>query len=355
MTPTTPLTSPPPRPRPPWDRALVTAGTAFLGSHICERLLDLDVEVDCVDAPGSRTRDNVARLADRPGFRLLLLDLSDPGTPDALAGPYDLVLHLAAAEPPADGPPHPLRTLDAAGRGTRHVLTVADRDGARFLLASPGRAHGSRPPRPRPADLPAADPADPHSAHDESVRFSEALTTAYASDKGTDAGIVRVFPTHGPRMRAGDGGPVATFIERALAGEPLTLTGEGGRVHSLCYVDDMVDGVLLVAAGRSVRPVDIGDDETAVPEIDIARRVIELTGSASRLEFSDPEPASRPADGPDECGAPLPDTAFARELFGWAPKVPWEEGLKRTIAHFTDARPPRSSRAAGHERGEWSA
>jgi dTDP-glucose 4,6-dehydratase len=175
-------------------------------------------------------------------------------------------------------------------------------------------------------------PVGPRSVYDESKRFAEALVTAHVRARDADAGIVRLFNTYGPRMRAHDGRAVPTFVCQALADEPLTVAGDGSQTRSLCFVDDTVDGVLLVAASRSVRPVNIGGtDEVTVR--DIARRVVELAGSSSRIEFVD-----RPVDDPQRR---RPDTRLARELLGWAPKVPWEEGIKQTIAYFAATRPTR--------------
>ncbi|MFH8606928.1 NAD-dependent epimerase/dehydratase family protein [Streptomyces sp. NPDC018029] len=304
MTPT--MFSMAPQPPPPWERAMVTAGAGFLGSHVCERLLDAGVAVDCVDDMPSGSSGNVEHLADRPGFRTVRLDLARPGCADALPGPYDLVVHFAC--PASAAAARPLETLDAGSLGARNALAVAERDGARFLLASTCPVHG-----------------DPSGTADETQRFSEALTTAYVSAKEADAGIVRVFPAYGPRMDADDGRPIPTLIRQALSGGPVTVPGDGSGTPSLCYVDDTVDGVLLVAASRSVRPVDIGGDPGPTLA-EIARRVLDLTGSDARLEFTGPR-----ADAPEP---PAPATGFAHELFGWTPKVSLDDGLKRTIAHF---------------------
>ncbi|PZT70678.1 SDR family NAD-dependent epimerase/dehydratase [Streptomyces sp. SW4] len=326
-------------PTAPWSRALVTGGAGFLGSHLCTRLLDSGVEVDCVDNLSTGRAEKVAHLAGRPGFRFLERDIGDPGCPEALTGPYDLVLHLAGpACPAAVRPDRTGEVLDAAGPGTRAALAVARRDGARFLLAS-------SPPEPyTAADGAGTDPVGPHGTYAAAVRFAEALVAAEAGDPGANAGIVRLFPACGPRMRTDDGSPPGRFLEQALSGQPVTVTGDGSRAHSLCYVDDLVDGVFLVAAGRSVRPVDIGGDE-APTEAEIARRVIELTGSASPLTF---------VDGPREpAREPRPVTGFAREIFGWMPKVSWQEGLERTVAALREEPEPVPAVTAGRDGGEW--
>ncbi|MFJ8783961.1 NAD-dependent epimerase/dehydratase family protein [Streptomyces sp. NPDC102476] len=317
----------------PWRRAVVTGGAGFLGSHLCERLLDSGVEVDCADNLLSGSRQNIAHLEARAGFRFVECDVSAPECLRRLPGPYDVVLHFACPASPVDYLRLPLETLDAGSLGTRTMLALAERDHARFLLASTSEVYGDPLVHPQREDYWGnVNPVGPRSVYDESKRFAEALVTAHVRARDADAGIVRLFNTYGPRMRAHDGRVVPTFVCQALADEPLTVAGDGSQTRSLCYVDDTVDGILLVAASRSVRPVNIGGtDEVTVR--DIARRVVELAGSSSRIEFVD-----RPVDDPQRR---RPDTRLARELLGWAPKVPWEEGIKQTIAYFAAARPTR--------------
>ncbi|MFF7361596.1 NAD-dependent epimerase/dehydratase family protein [Streptomyces sp. NPDC008125] len=311
----------------PWRRAVVTGGAGFLGSHLCERLLDSGVEVDCADNLLSGSESNIAHLAGRPGFRFVRCDVSSDSMTDDLPGPYDLVLHFACPASPADYLRHPLATMDVGSLGTRNALALALRDGARFLLASTSEVYGDPLVHPQREDYWGnVNPVGPRSVYDESKRFAEALVTAHVGAKGMNAGIVRMFNTYGPRMRAHDGRAVPTFVCQALAGEPLTVAGDGSQTRSLCYVDDTVEGVLRVAASQAVRPVNIGGGEEATV-LEIARRVIALTGSSSTLTF-----VARPQDDPERR---RPDTALARELLGWEPRVSWEEGLKRTIAHFS--------------------
>ncbi|MEU0098452.1 NAD-dependent epimerase/dehydratase family protein [Streptomyces sp. NPDC006267] len=318
----------------PWRRAVVTGGAGFLGSHLCERLLDSGVEVDCADNLLSGSLDNIAHLENRPGFRFVRCDVSSGRTADELGGPYDLVLHFACPASPADYLRHPLETMDVGSLGTRNALGIAHRDGARFLLASTSEVYGDPLVHPQREDYWGnVNPVGPRSVYDESKRFAEALVTAHAGAKNLNAGIVRMFNTYGPRMRAHDGRAVPTFVCQALAGEPVTVAGDGSQTRSLCYVDDTVEGVLRVAASQAVRPVNIGGgDEVTV--LDIARRVIALTGSPSPLAFIE-----RPEDDPERR---RPDTTLARELLGWEPRVSWEEGIKRTIAHFSATPGPAS-------------
>ncbi|MFG3251168.1 NAD-dependent epimerase/dehydratase family protein [Streptomyces sp. NPDC048187] len=332
--------------RAPWGRVLVTGGAGFLGSHLCTRLLDAGAGVDCLDNLSTGRAEKVAHLAGRPGFRFLEGDVSGPGCADALTGPYDLVLHFAGPASPTARTERPVDVLEAGSLGTRTALNVADRDGARFLLASSAPvgsdAHGGLP-----------DDADPvcrrHGACAEAARFAEALVAAHAEAHGSNAGIVRLFAGYGPGMRTdGASGPGAA-IGQALAGRPVTVVGDGSRTYPLCYVDDMVDGVLLVAAGRSVRPVDIGGDEEPT-DAEIARLVIELTGSDSPLTF-----VEDPGYGYAE---PRPVTGFAREIFGWLPGVSWQDGLERTVAALRgrpDPAPAPPDGAAREGTGEWRA
>ncbi|MEV5551089.1 NAD-dependent epimerase/dehydratase family protein [Streptomyces sp. NPDC052309] len=333
--------------RAPWGRALVTGGAGFLGSHLCTRLLDSGVEVDCLDNLSTGRAEKVAHLAGHPGFRFLEQDISDPGCAAALTGPYDLVLHLAGPPCPADPaarPDRPVEIRGAANRGTRNSLAVAGRDGARFLLASPPPASPDGPPT-GPRRGPDAGPVGPYTACAEAVRSAEALVAAHAAAHGSNAGVVRLFTGYGPGMRTDDGGIPAAFIEQALSGQPVTVAGDGSRTHPLCYVDDMVDGLLLVAAGRSVRPVDIGGDEEPTA-VEIARHVIDLTGSSSPLTFVD-----RPGDRPEP---PAPVTGFAREIFGWLPSVTWRDGLERTIASLRGGSSPGPVPTTAHGGAWWA-
>ncbi|MET8556569.1 NAD-dependent epimerase/dehydratase family protein [Streptomyces sp. NPDC004959] len=307
-----------------WRRAVVTGGAGFLGSHLCERLLDAGLLVDCADNLLSGSRENIAHLEQRAGFRFVECDVSRAECVERLAGPYDLVLHFACPASPADYLRHPLETLEVGSAGTRHALDLAARDGARFVLASTSEVYGDPLVHPQREDYWGnVNPVGPRSVYDESKRFAEALVTAHAATHGTDTGIVRLFNTYGPRMRGHDGRVVPTFIAQALAGEPLTVAGDGTQTRSLCFVDDTLDGVLLVAASRAVRPVNIGGGEE-VSVLEIAEKILQLTGSTSRITF-----VERPVDDP---ARRRPDTTLARELLRWQPSVDWEEGLKRTIS-----------------------
>jgi dTDP-glucose 4,6-dehydratase len=310
-----------------WNRALVTGGAGFIGSHLCERLLAAGTEVLCVDNLASGSADNVALLEGRPGFRFLRRDVSAHDALSDLEGHFDLVLHLACPASPADYLRLPLETLEVAGNGTRNALELARREGARFLLASTSEVYGDPLLHPQPETYWGnVNPIGPRSVYDEGKRYAEALVTAHRNVHATDTTIVRIFNTYGPRMRAGDGRAVPNFVQQALDGVPLTVAGDGSQTRSLCYVADTVDGILMLAASDMTGPVNIGgQDETTV--LEIAHRIIDLTCSASTVRFVD-----RPTDDPSRR---CPDTGLAREKLGWTPHTSWTEGLSRTIDWFT--------------------
>ncbi|MDX3362914.1 MULTISPECIES: NAD-dependent epimerase/dehydratase family protein [Streptomyces] len=314
-----------------WRRALVTGGAGFVGSHLCERLLDQGAEVVCLDNLATGSRGNVAAFEQRSGFRFVRGDVTDPAAVRSLPGAFDLVLHFACPASPVDYLRLPLETLEVGSAGTRNALERARRDGARFLLASTSEVYGDPLEHPQTETYWGnVNPIGPRSVYDESKRFAEALVTAHRQVHGTDTAIVRIFNTYGPRMRTGDGRAVPTFIAQALDGMPLTVAGDGGQTRSLCYVDDTVDGVLALAgAAGETGPVNIGgSDEITV--LELARRVVELTGSSSRIRF-----VERPVDDP---ARRRPDTRRAREVLGWEPRTSWTAGLDRTIGWFA-ARP----------------
>ncbi|MER7057793.1 NAD-dependent epimerase/dehydratase family protein [Streptomyces sp. NPDC000351] len=307
-------------------RALVTGGAGFVGSHLCGRLLDAGTDVVCLDNLATGSHGNVAELERHRGFRFVRADATDPAAVRGLPGRFDLVLHFACPASPADYLRLPLETLDVGSTGTRNALERARADGARFLLASTSEVYGDPLEHPqRESYWGNVNPIGPRSVYDESKRFAEALVTAHRQVHGTDAAIVRIFNTYGPRMRTGDGRAVPTFIAQALDGMPLTVAGDGGQTRSLCYVDDTVDGVLALAASGESGPMNIGGADE-ITMLELARRVVELTGSGSRIRF-----VERPVDDP---GRRKPDTTLARERLDWQPRVGWSEGLERTIGWF---------------------
>ena len=304
-------------------RTLVTGGAGFLGSHVCTALLDQGHEVVAVDSMLSGSAENVGHLVGRPGFQLLLHDVERGLVVD---GKLDLVVHMACPASPVDYAAYPLETLDVSSRGTRTALELASQHAARFVLTSTSEVYGDPLEHPQREEYWGnVNPIGPRSVYDEGKRFAEALTMAYRRSRGVDAGIVRIFNTYGPRMRGHDGRVVPTFIRQALAGEPLTVAGEGTQTRSLCYVDDLVEGLLRFAASDDGGPVNLGNPRE-LTVLQIAQDVLEATGSTSEVRFVD-----LPVDDPK---VRRPDIARARELLGWEPQVVWEDGLATTVDWF---------------------
>ncbi|MFE6222498.1 MULTISPECIES: NAD-dependent epimerase/dehydratase family protein [unclassified Streptomyces] len=321
-----------PSPAPRWEHAVVTGGSGFVGSHLCAALLAGGTDVTCVDDFSTGRPENVASLRGHAGFRLQEADVREPF---AVGRPVDLVLHFASPASPADYLRLPLHTLETGSLGTRNALALAHAHGARFVLASTSEVYGDPEEHPQSERYwGRVNPVGPRSVYDEAKRFGEALTTATARARGTDTVIVRLFNTYGPRMRGFDGRAVPTFVRQALAGEPLTVTGDGQQTRSLCYVSDTVDGILAAAAHDMRGPVNIGNP-TEITMLELARWIARLTGSASRIRF-----VERPVDDP---AVRCPDITLARDKLQWRPLVDAEEGLRRTIDWF------RSEAARGRE------
>ena len=308
-------------------RAVVTGGAGFLGSHLCEQLLERGVEVVCLDNFLTGSPDNVLHLMEHPGFRLVRCDVTDFLH---VPGPVDLVLHFASPASPLDYLKMPIETLKVGSLGTLHTLGLAREKGARYVLASTSEVYGDPLQHPQTEEYWGnVNPVGPRGVYDEAKRFSEALTTAYRTSKGTDTGIVRIFNTYGPRMRADDGRAIPAFVGQALDGRPLTVAGDGSQTRSICFVDDTVAGILAMALSDQPGPINIGNpDELSM--LRLAEWIVELTGSSSPIEYID-----LPVDDPK---VRRPDTTRAERLLGWQPRVPSEEGLRRTVDWFAAQR-----------------
>ncbi|MDT7594995.1 MAG: dTDP-glucose 4,6-dehydratase [Pseudonocardiales bacterium] len=302
---------------------MVTGGAGFLGSHLCEELLRRGTGVICLDNFLTGSPANIAHLIGEPRFRLIKCDVTDFVH---VPGPVDLVLHLASAASPADYLRLPIETLKVGSLGTLHALGLAGEKGARVVLASTSEVYGDPLQHPQSeAYWGNVNPVGPRSVYDEAKRYAEALTTAYRMSRGTDTAIVRIFNTYGPRMRPDDGRAIPTFIRQALAGEPLSITGDGSQTRSVCYVDDTIGGILALAESRAPGPVNIGGP-LELPVVELAKTIIELSGLPGSIRHIE-----RPVDDPR---MRRPDTTLAHELLGWTPKVDLRDGMARTIASF---------------------
>ncbi len=304
-------------------RAVVTGGSGFVGSHLCEALLDRGIAVVCLDNLLTGTSRNIAHLTGRRDFRFLRRDLTEPVH---VPGEVGYVFHLASAASPADYLRLPIQTLEVGSQGTRHALDLAEAKGARFVLASTSEVYGDPLVHPQPETYWGnVNPVGPRSVYDEAKRFGEALTSAFRHSRGLDTTIVRIFNSYGPRMRPDDGRAVPTFLRQALTGEDLTVTGDGSQTRSICHVDDTVRGVVALALADHPGPVNIGSPYE-VSMAGLARLIIELTGSPSRVRC-----IALPEDDPR---VRRPDTALAEKVLGWRPRISIEEGLRDTMEWF---------------------
>jgi dTDP-glucose 4,6-dehydratase len=309
-------------------RVVVTGAAGFLGRHLCERLLARGDEVVGYDNFVTGQRSNVEDLRVHAGFSFVEHDVSEHLEVD---GPVDGIAHLASPASPEDFDAIPIKILKVNGLGTYHCLGLAKAKGARFVLASTSEVYGDPLVHPQPETYWGnVNPIGERGCYDEAKRFAEAMAVAYHRQHGVDVGIVRTFNTSGPHFRPSDGRVLSTFVLQALKGEPMTVQGDGLQTRSICYVDDQVDGYVRMLDARGVLgPVNIGtEDEITV--LRLAELVREMVGSDSEIVHV----AAR-ADDPRQR---RPDLARARELLGWSPQVPLEEGLRRTISWFREHR-----------------
>jgi dTDP-glucose 4,6-dehydratase len=300
--------------------AVVTGGAGFLGSHLCEYLLEQGYRVLCLDNLETASLENIEHL--RSGdFVFRNADVIQEIHVDE---PVDVVFHLASLPSPIDYLRLPLLTLKVGAYGTHHALGLAKFKRARFVLASTSEVYGDPQVHPQPETYWGnVNPIGPRGVYDESKRYAEAMTMAYHRQQGVDTAIVRIFNTYGPRMRPNDGRAIPTFLRQALDGQPLTVFGDGSQTRSFCYVDDLIRGLVLLAESKEHLPVNLGNpDEFTL--LELAETVLRVTGSKSELIFE-----ALPVDDPQQR---QPDITRAQQILGWGPEVPLEEGLRRMMA-----------------------
>jgi dTDP-glucose 4,6-dehydratase len=306
-------------------RVVVTGGAGFLGSHLCESLLDRGDEVVVLDNLVTGNKANIAHLFGRPGFAFVEHDVSNyiwvPGDVDA-------VMHLASPASPKDYLEKPIQTLKVGSLGTHNSLGLAKAKGAKYFLASTSEVYGDPQVHPQPETYWGhVNPIGPRGVYDEAKRFAEAMTMAYHRHHGLHVRIVRIFNVYGPRMRPLDGRVVSNFITQALVGKPITVYGDGSQSRSFCYVEDEIRGFLALLDSGVTGPINIGNpDEFTM--LELADIVLELTNSSSQVIF---EPL--PVDDPTQR---KPDLTLARSKLGWEPTIALREGLTRTIPYFAE-------------------
>jgi dTDP-glucose 4,6-dehydratase len=308
-------------------RAVVTGGAGFLGSHLCDHLLEKGYDVLCLDNLLTGNTDNIAHLAGNPRFKFVRHDVTEYMF---VEGPVNAVLHFASPASPVDYLEMPIQTLKVGSLGTHKALGLAKAKKARFLLASTSEVYGDPVVNPQPEGYWGnVNPIGPRGVYDEAKRFAEAMTLAYRRYHGLDTRIVRIFNTYGPRMRPQDGRVVSNFIVQALQKKPLTIYGEGNQTRSFCYVSDLINGIvrlLEVENSKEVEmPVNIGNPEERTVRY-LAELVLKLTGSSSTI-VKEPLPTDDPR-------VRCPDITRAKKLLGWQPEYLVDRGLGPTIDYF---------------------
>jgi dTDP-glucose 4,6-dehydratase len=306
-------------------RIVVTGGAGFLGSHLTDRLIAAGADILCFDNFLTGRERNVAHLLDHPRFRLVQQDVT---TFLQVDGDIDAVLHFASPASPIDYLKLPIQTLKVGSLGTHNALGLAKEKQARFMLASTSEVYGDPQVHPQPESYWGhVNPIGPRGVYDEAKRFAESLAFAYHRTHGVEIRVPRIFNTYGPRMRTDDGRAVPTFFSQALAGEPLTVHGDGQQTRSLCYVDDLVAGFVALLASDTVGPVNLGSPYE-VTMTELASTIIEVCGSSSEIVS-----IARPVDDPQ---VRRPDTTLAERALGWHAEVKLRDGLERTLPWFLD-------------------
>ncbi len=302
--------------------AIVTGGAGFLGSHLCDRLLSEGYAVIAIDDLITGDTKNISHLLGNPDFQFVHHDVTEYVYID---GPVKYILHFASPASPIDYLKLPIQTLKVGSLGPHKTLGLAKHKGARFLLASTSEVYGDPLVHPQPESYWGnVNPVGLRGVYDEAKRFAEAMTMAYHRYHSVDTRIVRIFNTYGPRMRLNDGRAIPAFISQALQGKEVTVFGNGSQTRSICYVDDMIDGIYRLLLSDVTDPVNIGNRDE-IKMVDLAKEIIELTGSKSKIVFSD-----LPEDDPK---VRQPDTSRAKTILKWEAKIKRKDGLKRTIEY----------------------
>jgi dTDP-glucose 4,6-dehydratase len=302
---------------------VVSGGAGFIGSHLCEALLARGLRVMAIDNLITGSRDNVRTLEGNPDFEFKQADVNHG---IFLGGDVRYVLHFASPASPPQYDANPIHTLKVGTIGTTNMLGLARAKDATFLLASTSEVYGDPLVHPQPEDYWGnVNPIGPRGCYDEAKRCAEAFAMAYRRTHKVDTRIVRIFNTHGPRMQVQDGRAVPNFMAQAIRGEPLTVYGDGSQTRSLCYVSDLVRGVIAALERGDEMPVNLGNPQE-VTMLELAQIIIRLTGSKSRIEHRE-----LPVDDPKQR---QPDITHARHLLQWAPEVALEDGLRRTLDYF---------------------
>ena len=305
--------------------AVVTGGAGFLGSHLCDRLLQEGMKIICVDNLLTGNLDNISHLFGNNNFSFIKHDVTNY---IYVGGKIDYVLHFASPASPIDYLKLPIQTLKVGSLGTHKALGLAKDKNATFLLASTSEVYGDPIVHPQEEEYWGnVNPIGPRGVYDEAKRFAEALTMAYYRHHGVNTRIVRIFNTYGPRMRLDDGRALPTFVGQALRGEEITVYGDGSQTRSFCYVSDLVEGIFRLLISNETNPVNIGNpDEITIKEF--AEEVIKQTGSKSKIVYK-----PLPEDDPK---VRQPDISKAKKILGWEPKVGRAEGLKLTVDYFKE-------------------
>ena len=305
--------------------AVVTGGAGFLGSHLCDKLLEENFKVICVDNLSTGSINNISHLAGNDNFTFLKHDVTNY---IFIPGEVDYILHFASPASPIDYLKLPIQTLKVGSLGTHKALGLAKEKKATFLLASTSEVYGDPKIHPQSEDYWGnVNPIGPRGVYDEAKRFAEALTMAYHRYHGVDTRIVRIFNTYGPRMRPDDGRALPTFIGQALKGEDITVFGDGSQTRSFCYVTDLIDGIFKLLMSNEIEPVNIGNpDEINIKEF--AKEILKMVNSKSKLVFTE-----LPVNDPK---IRQPSIEKAKKVLDWEPKVERKSGLEKTIKYFNE-------------------